>query len=73
MKAVLKRCSYNKAHNFNLLSMSRLLHSECWKITHGDQLLICIECSRKDGVINFDIVVPTLNGAVYTCKFAQWK
>lgn len=30
--AVLKKCSYNKAHNFNLLSMPRLLHKQGWKI-----------------------------------------
>ena len=33
LKAVLHECSYNKEHNFNLLSMSRLLHKQGWKIT----------------------------------------
>ena len=28
MRAVLKECSHNKEHNFNLLSMSRLLHKQ---------------------------------------------
>ena len=42
MLAVLKECSYNNAHSFNLLSMSRLLHKQGWKIMHGDESLICI-------------------------------
>ena len=42
MKAVVKECSYNKTHNFNLLSLSRLLHNQGWKIMHGDELLIHI-------------------------------
>ena len=70
MKAVLQDCSFSKEHNFNLLSMSRLLHTQGWKITHGDKSLICIE-NGKGGVINFDIVVPTAKGAVYACKFVQ--
>jgi hypothetical protein len=36
MRVVLKECSHNKEHNFNLLSMSRLLHKQGWKIMHGD-------------------------------------
>jgi hypothetical protein len=34
MQAVLKEFSYEKEHNFNLLSMSRLLHKQEWKISH---------------------------------------
>ncbi len=70
MKAVLQDCSFSKEHNFNLLSMSRLLHTQGWKITHGDKSLIRIE-NGKGGVINFDIVVPTAKGAVYVSKFVQ--
>ena len=33
MRAVLMGCGYNKAHNFNLLSLSKLLHHQGWKIT----------------------------------------
>jgi len=56
--AVLKDCSFNGGHNFNLLSMSKLLHKQGWKITCGDESLIRIE-NGKGRVINFDIVVPT--------------
>ena len=68
MIALPKKCSYNKIHNFNALSMSSLLHKQDWKITHGDELLICTE-NEKGGGINFDMVVPMENGAVYACKF----
>jgi hypothetical protein len=47
MQAVQKECSYNKEHNFNLLSMSRLLHKQGWKITHGDESLSAL---RTEGV-----------------------
>jgi hypothetical protein len=70
MKAVLTDCSYNKAHNFNLLSMLRLLHNQGRKITCGDALLIHFE-NGKDGVIEFDIVLPASKGEVYACKFVQ--
>ncbi len=70
MKAVLQDRSFSKEHNFNLLSMSRLLYTQGWLITHGDKSLVCIG-DRNGGVINFDIVVPTAKGAVYVCKFEQ--
>jgi hypothetical protein len=34
LQAVLKDCSFSAKHNFNLLSMSRLLHKQGWKIVH---------------------------------------
>ena len=43
MWAVLKKCSYNKEHNFNLLSMSRLLNKQGWKIMCSDESLILIK------------------------------
>ena len=43
LKAVLQDCTFSKEHNSNLLSMSRLLHTQGWKITHGDKFLIHIE------------------------------
>ena len=46
MQAVLKDCSFNAKHNFNLLSMSKLLHKQEWKIMHGDETLIRTE-NRK--------------------------
>jgi hypothetical protein len=67
MRAVLKDCSLSKKYNFNLLSMSRLLHKQGWKIVRGDNTLICIE-NGKGGTIDFNIVVPTKKGAIYACK-----
>ena len=52
MRAVLKDCSYSKKHNFNLLSMSRLLHKQGWKIVRGDDTLIRIE-NGQGGTIRF--------------------
>jgi hypothetical protein len=69
LQAVLKDCNFSAKHNFNLLSMSKLLHKQGWKIMHGNETLIHIE-NRKGGAINFDIVVPTEKGAIYACKFA---
>jgi len=68
LQAALKECSFSAKHNFNLLSMSRLLHKQGWKIVHGDESIICIE-NGKGEVINFDIVVSTEKGAIYACKF----
>jgi hypothetical protein len=70
VKAVLKDCSFSTKHNFNLLSMSKLIHKQGWKIVHGDEKLIRIE-NGKGEIIDFDIVVPTEKGAVYACKFAR--
>ena len=68
LQAVLKDCSFSVKHNLNLLSMSKLLHKQGWKIMHGNETVVCIE-NRKGGVVNFDIVVPTEKGAIYACKF----
>ena len=58
MQAILKECSYRARHNFNLLSMSKLMYKQGWKNTLGDESLIRIE-NRKGGIIDFDVVVPT--------------
>ena len=70
MKAVLKDCSLSKKHNVNLLSMSRLLHKQGWKIIRGDDTLIRIE-NEKGGTIDFDIVVPIKKVTIYACKFVR--
>ena len=70
MRAVLKECSYSKVHNFNLLSMTRLLQQGL-KVTCGDKKLIHIE-NGKDGKIDFDIIVPTKKGAIYACRFVHF-
>ena len=69
LQAVLRDCSFSAKHNFNLLSMSKLLHKQGWKIVHGNETLIRIE-NGKGGAINFDIVVPIEKGAIFACKFA---
>jgi hypothetical protein len=70
LKAVLKDCSFSVKHNFNLLSMSRLLHEQGLKIVCGDESLIRIKNGQGE-VIDFDIVVPTEKGAIYACKFVR--
>ena len=51
-------------NTFNLLSMSKLLHMQKWKIVHGHESLIRIENGKGDA-IDFDIVMPTEKGAIY--------
>ena len=68
IQAVLKDCSISVKQDFNLLSMSRLLHKQGWIVVHGNESLIRIE-NGKGEVIDFDIVVPTEKGAIYACKF----
>ena len=58
LQAMLQDCSFNKGHNFNLLSMSKLLYKHGWKIMCGDESLIHIE-KDKDGAINFHTIVLT--------------
>jgi hypothetical protein len=70
LETVLKDCSFNKEHNFNVLHMSKLLHKQGWKIMLGDKSSIQIE-NNEDGVINFDIVVPTEKGVIDACKFVR--
>ena len=70
LQAVLRDCSFSAKHNFNLLSMSKLLHKQGWKIIHSNKTLICIE-NRKGGAIDFDIVIPTEKGAIYACRFVR--
>jgi hypothetical protein len=67
LQALLKDCSFSVNHNFNLLSMSRLLHNQGWEIVSGNEALICIENGKGD-VIEFDMIVPTEVGAIYACK-----
>ena len=40
-QAVLKDCSFSVKHSFNLLSISRLLHTQGWKIVRRNESLIC--------------------------------
>ena len=70
MKAVMKDCSFSTKHNFNLVSMSKLIHKQGWKIMRGNKTLIHIK-NGMGGTIDFDIVVPTEKGAIYACKFVR--
>ena len=53
-----------------MLSMSKLIHKQGWKIICSDKIMIRIE-NGKGGTIEFDIMVPTEKGAIYTCKFVR--
>ena len=67
-RAILNDCSFDGGLNFNLLSLFKLPHKQGWKIMCGDESIICIHYT-VGRVTNFDIVIPTENGAVYSCKF----
>ena len=68
MKATLTEVNFNANHNFNLMSLTRLL-TRGWRITKGDDTGIYVE---KDGnKIDFDIVIRTQRGAVFACRFIR--
>ena len=66
-KPTLTEVNYNDKYNFNLLSLTRLLMNG-WSITRGDNTRITIE-SESVKVINFDIVILTVHGAIFACRF----
>ena len=66
MKATLTEVNFNASHNFNLMSLTQLL-TRGWKIERGDDTGVYVE---KDGnKIDFDIVIRTVKGAVFACRF----
>ena len=66
MKATLTEVNFNASHNFNLISLTRLL-TRGWKIERGDDTGIYVE---KDwNKIGFDIVIRTARGSVFACRF----
>lgn len=69
ISSILKKYIYKMPHNFSLLSMARLLHNQDWKIMLGDISLIQFEI-EKGKVIEFEIVVPTLKGAIYAADLS---
>ncbi len=67
MKATLTDVNYNSMYNFNLVILTRLLMNG-WKVTKGDKTGITV--GSKDGSeIKFDIVIPTVCGAIFACRF----
>ena len=67
MKATLTEVNFNETHNFNLMSLTRLL-MRGWNIEKGDKTGIYI--SDGDGnKVAFDIVTPATRGAVFACRF----
>jgi hypothetical protein len=52
LRVVLKDCCFSANHNFNLLSMSRLMHKQGRKIVCGDKSLTCIEKGREKSLIS---------------------
>ena len=69
LKASLTEVNYNDRHNFNLISLTRLL-SRGWEIIKGNHTGITIR-NGGGGVIDFDIVIPTARGAVFACRFVR--
>ena len=65
LKASLTEVNYNDRHNFNLISLTRLL-SRGWEIIKGNHTGITIRNGGGD-VIDFDIVIPTARGVVFAC------
>ena len=70
IKATLQGVSYNRQHNFDLLSLTRLLYKQGWVIEEGNKRGITIMKNGQER-IKFDIVVPTPNGALYACRFLR--
>ena len=69
MKGTLTDVNYNNKYNFNLVSLTRLLMNG-WKVTTGDNRGITV--GNKDGnEIKFDIVIPTVRGAIFACRFIR--
>ncbi len=69
MKATLTYVKYNNRYNFNLVSLTRLLMNG-WKVTKGDKTGITI--GNKDcNEIKIDIVIPTVCGTIFACRFIQ--
>ena len=69
MKATLMEVNYNPKYNFNLLSLTRLLMNG-WRITSGDKTGITIK-NVNESEITFDIVILTVCGAIFACRFIQ--
>ena len=51
LKAVLQDYSFTREHSFNLLSMSRLLHTQEWKMTHGASHSSVLRTGRAESSI----------------------
>ena len=65
LQASLTEVNFNARHNFNLISLTRLL-TKGWVIAKGDHTGITIRNGGGD-LIDFDIVIPTARGAVFAC------
>ena len=68
MKATLTEVNFNASHNFNLMSLTRLL-TRGWRITRGDDTGIYVE--KGANKIDFDIVIRTPRGAIFACRFIR--
>ena len=66
MKCTLTEVNFNASHNFNLMSLTRLL-TRGWKVMRGNDAGIYIK--KEGNRINFDIVIRTQRGAVFACRF----
>lgn len=69
LKGTLVDVNYSDSHNFNLMSLTRLLCIGCY-ISKGDATGITIK-NEGGGIIDFDIVIPTARGAIFACRFVR--
>ena len=69
LQAVLQDCSFSAKHNFNLLSMPRLLHRQGWKIVCDNDSLVHIENGNEMSLI-LTLSCPKKKGH-YACKFVH--
>ena len=67
LKATLTDVNYCEKLNFNLISLTWLLCSG-WNITQGNPASIILT-NGSGAVINFDIMIPTVHGAIFACQF----
>ena len=69
MKGTLTEVNFNDKYNFNLVSLTRLLMNG-WKVTQGDNIGITVG-NKSGNEIKFDIVIPTVRGAIFACRFRR--
>ena len=69
LSAVLNGVNVNRKNNFNLLSVSKLIHRQGWRIADGDSNRIVLQ--KGESKIVFDIVIRVGQGAIYACRHVR--
>ena len=70
MKATLTDVNYSDSYNFNLMSLTRMMYRG-WEITKGHATGITIVHGETGLVIDFDIVIKTVKGAMFACRYIR--